>query len=254
MLAPHPRNARRHSPKQIDQIAVSIESFGFNAPILIDANNQVLAGHGRLAAARKLGLEQVPTVRIEHLSERQRRGYMLADNCMGELSTRDETMLALELEELSVLDEPFEITATGVDMAKIDVLIEEHHKPKQDNDPADLPVDPASIEQVTRPGDLWLLGRHRLFVGSAFETESYKALPRVRRSPVRILCTREFQNSIRDSSKKLIEDCIARMGFGRKRRPLLHHHRTGDPRAQRFADHLPRSQRQGPGDQVARGL
>jgi ParB-like chromosome segregation protein Spo0J len=102
MLAPHPRNARRHSPKQIDQIAISIESFGFNAPILVDANNQVLAGHGRLAAARKLGLEQVSTVRIEHLSERQRRGYMLADNRLGELSTWDETMLAMELEELSV--------------------------------------------------------------------------------------------------------------------------------------------------------
>lgn len=175
-LVPNPRNARRHSARQIDQIVTSISEFGFNTPILIDADRMVLAGHGRLAAALKLGLGQVPVVRIEHLNDGQRRGFMLADNRLGELSDWDEHILALELEELTVLDQPFEVTATGFDMARIDVLIEERHKPVDRSDSADLPVDPATVEQVARPGDLWLLGRHRLFVGSALDRESYQAL------------------------------------------------------------------------------
>lgn len=175
-LAPHPRNARRHSKKQIDQIAASIDSFGFNTPILIDATNRILAGHGRVEAARKLGLRRVPTVAIEHLSEGERRAFMLADNRLGELSSWDDDMLAIELEELSVLDEPFEITATGFELPRIDVLIEERHKLEAEADIADAPIDLKAVEQVARPGDLWLLGRHRLFVGNALERASYQAL------------------------------------------------------------------------------
>lgn len=175
-LTLNPRNARRHSEKQIDQIAASIAEFGFNAPILVDAQFMVLAGHGRLAAARKLKLESVPTVSIEHLSEAQRRAFMLADNRLGELSTWDDDMLALELEELTLVDEPLEITATGFEMARIDALVEGRHKPEAQPDAADEVVDPASVDQVARLGDLWLLGRHRLFVGNALEQESYQAL------------------------------------------------------------------------------
>ena len=176
-LAPHPRNARRHSAKQIDQLTVSISEFGFNTPILIDDQNQVLAGHGRLAAAMQLGLTQVPVVTIDHLTEAKSRGFMLADNRLGELSDWDEEILALELEELCEIDQTFEITATGFEMPKIDVLIEERHKPKvEEEDPADREVDPRTVESVAKPGDLWLLGRHRLFVGNALERESYQAL------------------------------------------------------------------------------
>ena len=136
----------------------------------------MLAGHGRQVAALKLGLREVPTVRIEHLSEGQRRGFMLADNRLGELSDWDDEILALELEELTVLDQPFEITATGFEMARIDALIEERHKLKVEEDPADRPVNPATVERIARLGDLWVLGPHRLFVGNSLERESYKAL------------------------------------------------------------------------------
>jgi len=175
-LAPHPKNARQHSPKQIDQIAASIASFGFNVPVLVDKTGQILAGHGRVQAAIQLGLTEVPTIAIEHLTETQRRAFMLADNRIAELSTWDEQQLAIELEELSSVDEPFEITDTGFDLARVDVLIEELHKPVTKSDPADLPVDPLTVESVARLGDLWLLGRHRLFVGSALDRLSYEVL------------------------------------------------------------------------------
>lgn len=175
-LIPDPRNARVHSPKQIEQLAASIDQFGFNAPILIDGARRVLAGHGRLEAARKLKLRRVPTVGIEHLTEAQRRAFMIADNRLSELSEWNTEILALELEEIIALDDPLEITATGFDSAKVDALIEERHKPAAAEDPADRPVDPASVEQVARLGDLWLLGRHQLFVGNALERESYQAL------------------------------------------------------------------------------
>jgi hypothetical protein len=171
-LRHHPRNAREHSASQIDKIAASIRSFGFNSPVVIDASGHILAGHGRVLAALKLGLDVVPVVAIEHLSAAQRRAFMLADNRIGELSSWDEDVLADELEYLSVLDEPFEITDTGFELPKIDALIEERHKPK--NDPVDAPV--TNVEAVARVGDLWLLGRHRLFVGNALERQSYQAL------------------------------------------------------------------------------
>lgn len=175
-LLPHPRNARQHSDKQVEQLTASIRSFGFNAPVLIDAGNQILAGHGRVEAAKKLGLERVPTIAVEHLSTAQARAFMLADNRLAELSTWDFEMLAVELEELSSADEPFEITDTGFELPKIDVLIEERHKPKEEQDPADDPVAPERVEQVARLGDLWLLGRHMLFVGNALDRQSYQAL------------------------------------------------------------------------------
>lgn len=175
-LRPHPRNARIHSDRQIDQIAASIRSFDFNNPVVVDDNGQILAGHGRVLAAIKLGFEQVPCIALRHLSDAQRRAYMLADNQLSLLSIWNEEVLALELEELSVLDEPFEITDTGFEMPRIDALIEELHKPEPKADPADAPVDDSHVEAVARLGDLWLLGRHRLFVGSALDRESYQAL------------------------------------------------------------------------------
>lgn len=175
-LRPHPRNARTHSERQIGQIATSIRSFGFNSPILVDDGGQILAGHGRVMAAIKLGLDKVPCVALRHLSSAQRRAFMLADNQIATQSGWNEEILALELEELSIVDEPFEITDTGFEMPKIDVLIEERHKPPVEDDPADGPVNENEVEKVARLGDLWLLGRHRLFVGNALERESYQAL------------------------------------------------------------------------------
>lgn len=175
-LRPHPRNARIHSERQIEQIAASIKSFNFNSPVIIDDTGQILAGHGRVLAAIKLGLQQVPCVSLRHLTETQRRAFILADNRLGELSEWNEDILALELEELSVVDEPFEITDTGFEMPRIDVLIEERHRPSVEVDAADASVDLNHVEAVARLGDLWLLDRHRLFVGNALERQSYPAL------------------------------------------------------------------------------
>jgi 16S rRNA G966 N2-methylase RsmD len=175
-LEADPRNARKHSQKQIEKIAASIRSFGFNTPVLIDASLKLIAGHGRLEAAKLLGLKRIPSVSIEHLNEKQKRAFMLADNRIAELSSWDEEALALELEELTLADEPFEITDTGFDMGRIDTLIAERNKPENEEDADDLPVDLGRIEAVSRPGDVWLMGKHRLFVGNALEQESYQAL------------------------------------------------------------------------------
>ena len=109
-LTPHPRNARRHSDKQKQQLAQSITALGFNVAVLVDASGQILAGHCRTQVAIELGLTSIPMVCIEHLSEGQARAFMIAENRIGDLSDFDEGLLALELEEILTLDEPFEIT------------------------------------------------------------------------------------------------------------------------------------------------
>ncbi|QTH20144.1 ParB N-terminal domain-containing protein [Rhizorhabdus wittichii] len=175
-LSAHSRNARRHSARQISQLKASIKSFGFNVPVIINPESEILAGHGRVQAATELKLSQIPTVTVSHMTPMQARAFMLADNQLGDLSTWDSVLLADELEELAAADEAFEITDTGFELARIDVLIEEKHKPKPEVDIADTPVDPATVERVSRLGDLWLLGRHRLFVGSALDPLSYQVL------------------------------------------------------------------------------
>ena len=123
-LVPDPQNARLHSPGQLRSIARSIEAYGFLSPLLIDRANKVLAGHGRLAAARMAGLREVPVVRIEHLSPAQARAFAIADNRLAETSTWDERQLAIQLQELAGLDLDFDIEATGFTMGEIDLKIE----------------------------------------------------------------------------------------------------------------------------------
>jgi ParB-like chromosome segregation protein Spo0J len=165
-LRPNPRNARTHSKAQIRKIAASLRTFGFVTPIVVDETLTILAGHGRLEAARSEGLEQVPVVRLDHLTEAQKRAYVLADNKIAEQAGWDREMLAIELGELLTLlpEEGFDIGLTGFEAAEIDPLIA---------DAAD--TDPASEDVVPRPpatpvairGDLWLLGRHRLLCADA---------------------------------------------------------------------------------------
>ena len=123
-LKPDPKNARVHSKKQIRQIAKSIESFGFNVPILIDSNFEVIAGHGRVLAAKHLGLTEVPTIRLDHLTEAQRRAFMIADNRLTEITVWDDRLLAEQLKELASVDLDFDIEATGFDLGEIDFRIE----------------------------------------------------------------------------------------------------------------------------------
>ena len=172
-LRPYDRNARTHSAKQIAQIAASIAAFGFNNPVLIDGDGTVIAGHGRLAAAQKLGLDTVPCVRLEHLDEARKRAYILADNRLAEKAGWDPDILAIELQYLTSLDLDFEVTTTGFEMAEVDLLLgsSEPQPDRADTLPAVVAGPP-----VTRRGDLWRIGRHWLICGDATEPDTYTRL------------------------------------------------------------------------------
>jgi DNA modification methylase len=171
-----PRNPRVHSKRQLRQIAQSIEAFGFNVPVLVDANLKVIAGHGRILACQQLGWREVPTICLLHLTDAQARAFMIADNRLTENSAWDEHLLAEQLNELSLLDLDFELEATGFEMGEIDLLIQgngaEHHG---EDDPADA-IPPSSGPPVSRSGDLFLLGRHRVYCGSALDPAAYSAV------------------------------------------------------------------------------
>jgi ParB-like chromosome segregation protein Spo0J len=135
-LRPWPRNARTHSRKQIRQIAESIRRFGFTNPVLVDGENRILAGHGRVGAARELGMATVPCLRIEHMSAAEKRAYVLADNKLAINAGWDEELLALELKELMEADLGFDIDVTGFTIPEVDQLIE-GLAPEEPGDPAD---------------------------------------------------------------------------------------------------------------------
>ena len=172
-LLPYIRNARTHSEAQIAQIAASIAEFGFTAPILAGSDGVIVAGHGRLAAARKLGLASVPVVVLEHLTPTQRRALVIADNKIAENAGWDEELLRLELAELQEAD--FDLALTGFDadelleiMAGEETTAEGH----TDEDAApEVPVTP-----VSKPGDVWIMGKHRLLCGDSTDVASYDTL------------------------------------------------------------------------------
>jgi len=174
VLKPYPGNARTHSAKQISEIATSIKAFGFNNPVLVDKDGTIIAGHGRVAAAKKLGLEVVPCVRLEHLSEAEKRAYILADNKLAEKAGWDRDILAIELQHLADLDLDFDITATGFEMAEIDLLLSDADADHAD--PADTVPEVAVGPAVTQPGDVWQIGRNRLICGDSTMSETYARL------------------------------------------------------------------------------
>lgn len=167
-LRPSPNNARRHSKKQLKQIALSIERFGFLNPVLITDDFEIIAGHGRVEAAKMLGLRQVPTVLLSNLSAADRRAYMITDNRLAQLAVWNRALLASELQGL--LDLEFDdIELTGFSFGEIDLMLDEPSE-KQTDEPAaedELPADSLHGSAVSRAGDLWLLGRHRLSCGDA---------------------------------------------------------------------------------------
>jgi DNA modification methylase len=166
-LEPARRNARTHSRKQIRQIAASIERFGFTNPVLIDERSVILAGHGRVEAAKLLAMPTVPCMRIENMSEADKRAYVLADNKIGLNAGWDEELLALELQELMAADLGFDLGVTGFSIAEVDRLID-GLAPVEDGDPAlDALPDPAQVPSRCRAGDVWQLGPHRLICGDA---------------------------------------------------------------------------------------
>ncbi len=176
-LMPDPANPRIHTKKQIGQIANSIEAFGFNVPILVDRDGKVIAGHGRLLGCLDLGWTEVPTIRLDHLSKAQARAFMIADNRLTEIATWDDGLLALQLKELSILDLDFSLEVTGFEMAEIDLRIGElDAEPEQAEDPADTVPEIPTSPPISREGDLWHLGQHRVRCGNALDAEAYQAL------------------------------------------------------------------------------
>lgn len=164
-------NPRTHTARQIKQIAASITEFGFINPILIDGADEIVAGHARVTAAISLGMTDVPTVRVDHLSPVQIRAYVIADNRLAENAGWDRELLALELQELSVQPN-FDVTVTGFETAEIDLLVSETSD--KESDEADvIPEIDRSTPAVTRPGDCWQIGDHFLLCADALKAESY---------------------------------------------------------------------------------
>lgn len=167
-LKPYAKNARTHSKKQIQQIADSITRFGFTNPVLIDGDGMILAGHGRVEAAKLLALTDVPCIRLDHMTPQQKRAYVLADNKLALNAGWDEELLAEELKELLLQDE-FSIDATGFSIAEVDQIIEgsqleEAGDPREDQLPETAPA-------RCQPGDVWQLGQHRLVCGNALDLD-----------------------------------------------------------------------------------
>ncbi len=165
-LRPYAHNARTHSKKQVKQIAESIHRFGFTNPVLISEDQEIIAGHGRVMAAKELGLAMVPTVRLAHLTAEERRAYVIADNKLALNAGWDIEILANELQGL--IDIEFDLSLTGFSLAEVDQTLDQARESSTSTpeDPADQILEPQR-HAVTQSGDLWLLGRHRLLCGDA---------------------------------------------------------------------------------------
>src|SRR5258708_38233172 len=182
-LKPRTTNPRTHSKKQITQIAKAIRRFGIINPVLVDVANCLIAGHGRVEAAKELGLDQVPTVRLSDMGEAEIRAYVIADNRLAENAGWDRALLGLELQYLTELDIDFDVTVTGFDLPEIDLLIGELSLAANDNDAADPIVDVAAGPALTRLGYVWSIGSHRLRFGDPNKADNVHDLLGDARAP-----------------------------------------------------------------------
>lgn len=171
-LVPYARNARTHSDSQVAQIAGSIAEFGFVNPVLIGGDNIIIAGHGRVMAAKKLGLQTVPTIKLDHLTENQRRALVIADNKIAENAGWDEELLRLELQNLA--DEDFDLDLLGFDDVELDDLLTS----LDDDEAAALDENIPEVQEnpVSRTGDIWIMGEHRLLCGDSTSEADMKKL------------------------------------------------------------------------------
>src|SRR6266478_1055727 len=172
-LVPYARNARTHSRRQIRQIADSIRTFGFTNPVLVNRSRMIIAGHGRVAAAKLLGITQVPTICLNNLTEDEIRAYILADNKLAEKAGWDHSILAIELQHLTSVDLEFDVSITGFEVGEIDLILQEAFAAEEHEE---KPVEIGSGPAVTQPGDVWLLGDHRLICGDALDESTYSVL------------------------------------------------------------------------------
>lgn len=173
LLKPYPGNARTHSAKQIQQLAASMKRFECISPIIIDEGNEILAGHARWLAAKRLGLSSVPTLRVTYLSSAEKAAYRIADNQIAALSSWNKEALAIEFAVISQLDPDFDLEITGFDLGTIELLIDKNAGASAEQDAV---PDPLPGPAITRVGDVWTLGRHRLVCGDATLAEPYRLL------------------------------------------------------------------------------
>lgn len=159
-LVPYARNARTHSQAQVARLAGSIREYGFTSPVLVDGENGIIAGHGRVMAARQLGLARVPVIELAHLTEAQKRAYILADNRLAEEAGWDKDLLAIEVADLSALG--VDLDGIGFDAREVDALLRRGEANAEEEHIPEVPEVP-----VSRAGDLWQLGAHRLLCGDA---------------------------------------------------------------------------------------
>jgi DNA modification methylase len=177
LLRPNPKNPRTHSRRQIRQLAATIRKLGFINPVIVDGDRMILAGHGRVEAARLAGLTEVPVIQLDHLTAAQRRAYLISDNRIAEQAGWDRELLAIELGELMDLlpAEGLDISLTGFETSEIDLLLSDMASPPQA--PEDmLPTLATTNEAVTQRGDLWLCGKHRLLCGDARQPRDFARL------------------------------------------------------------------------------
>jgi len=179
----NPQNPRQHSRQHIKQVARSIEEFGFIVPVLIDASRQLIAGHGRVLAAQHLGMTEVPTITVDLLTETQRRAFLLADNRLAEVSTWDRKLLGDQFKILAAAELDFSLELTGFEMSQIDLFIEgavpdSAQQVDSANEIPEIPTKPC----ITRAGDCWVLGRHRVLCGDAETESTFSSLMQGRRA------------------------------------------------------------------------
>lgn len=179
LLIPYARNSRTHSPEQVKQVANSIKEFGFTNPVLIDGDNGIIAGHGRVMAAQFLELEQVPCIRLAYLSEAQKRAYIIADNQLALNSGWDEDMLRAELHDLQAIE--FDMDLLGFDVEFLEDMLEEK-PPENTNDADEVPEPP--VDPVSKLGDVWLLGKHRLMCSDSTSIDAVNQLMDGRKADV----------------------------------------------------------------------
>lgn len=163
-LVPYTKNAR-HNEKAVDKVASSIKEFGFKNPIIVDANNEIIAGHTRLMAAKKLGIDEVPTIKVDDLSPEQVKAFRIADNKTSEYAEWDFELLAKELEDLK--NEGYSLDLTGFDFSEAEKLMDEFKEEVESDETEEETVPPLPDDPITKRGDIWLLGKHRLMCGDS---------------------------------------------------------------------------------------
>jgi len=171
-LIPYSKNARTHSESQVAQIAASIIEFGFTNPVLIDGEKGIIAGHGRLMAAKKLGLKEVPVVVLDHLSETQKKAYIIADNKLAENAGWDEEILASELADLK--DENFNLDLIGFEDQELEKIFSNLYGKDEEKETEEVPA--PEEKPISKSGDVWILEKHKLICGDSTDQKTYQNL------------------------------------------------------------------------------